>query len=215
MTGRGFGQYCGLARALELVGERWTLLILRDLLAGPRRYTDLVEGLPGVPTNVLSARLKELEAAGIVERQVAPSPRRGVLYSLTDAGQGLQPAIIALAVWGNGQLGEPRPGEFVPPTTLAIALRATFDPAEADGMTATWEIRAPNLVVYAAITDGALMTGDGPAPRTPDLVMTLASDELPTLQVLLASAQRGLFEIDGRPELLEMFARIFTPKHAG
>jgi hypothetical protein len=82
-------------------------------------------------------------------------------------------------------------------------------------MTATWEIRAPNLVVYAAITDGALMTGDGPAPRTPDLVMTLASDELPTLQVLLASAQRGLFEIDGRPELLEMFARIFTPKHAG
>src|ERR1700753_3255900 len=143
MTRRDFGQYCGLARALEIVGERWSLLIVRDLLAGPRRFTDLIDGLPGIPTNVLSTRLKELEGSGIIQRQVAPAPQRGVVYAMTEAGLRLEGAVLTLARWGNSQLGDPRPGEFVPSTTLALTLRATFDHQAAAGLTATWEIRAP------------------------------------------------------------------------
>src|SRR6201986_1603522 len=116
MTRKDFGQYGGLARALEIVGERWTLLIVRELLARPCRYTDLLDDLPGIPTNVLSTRLRELEEAGIAERQIAPAPHRGVLYALTEAGRGLQGAVIALALWGNTRLGEQAPNEFVPPS---------------------------------------------------------------------------------------------------
>src|ERR1700760_3864047 len=131
MAHRDFGQYCGLARALELVGERWTLLIIRGLLPPPCRYTDLLEDLPGIPTNVLSARLKELEEAGIAERRVAPAPQRGVLYAPTEAGQNLQGAVIALALWGNAHLGEQEPNEFVPPSTVLMALRAMLTPGAA------------------------------------------------------------------------------------
>jgi DNA-binding HxlR family transcriptional regulator len=214
MTNRDFGQYCGLARALELVGERWTMLIVRDLLAGPRRFTDLLDGLPGIPTNVLSTRLKELEASGIVERQVAPSPQRGVLYAMTEMGEALQPAIITLAVWGNSQLGEPRPGEFVPATTVAMTMRATFDSTAAEGLTATWELRAPDLIVHAQVIDGALRTGDGPAPVKPDLVMTFKPDDLPTFRALIQAAKGGLVELEGRQRLLATFLRIFAPKQA-
>jgi DNA-binding HxlR family transcriptional regulator len=210
---REFGQYCGLARALELVGERWALLIVRDLAAGPRRFTDLLGGLPGIPTNVLSTRLKELEAAGIVERQIAPSPQRGVLYALTEAGRGLEPAIITLATWGTDQLGEPRPGEFVPATTVALALRAIFNPAAARKLNASWEIHAPgDIVVHAVVSDGILETGDGPAPGKPDLVMTFTPEELPTYRVLIQAAKCGLVKLEGRRKLLDTFLRVFAPQ---
>src|ERR1700761_1032227 len=114
MAHRDFGQYCGLARALELVGERWTLLIIRELLTHTCRYTDLLEDLPGIPTNVLASRLKELEEAGIAERRLAPAPGRGVVYGLTADGQQLEPVVLALARWGNAHLGDKRPGEIVP-----------------------------------------------------------------------------------------------------
>src|SRR5215813_501744 len=212
---REFGQYCGLARALELVGERWALLIVRDLAAGPRRFTDLLAGMPGIPTNVLSTRLKELEASGIVERQIAPPPQRGVVYALTDSGRGLEPAIITLAAWGNGQLGDPRPGEFVPASTVAIALRATFNQAAARRLTASWEIHAPgDVVVYAVVTDGILETGDGPAPVKPDLVMTFSPEELPTYRVLIQAARCGLVKLEGRRKLLDTFLRVFVPQPA-
>src|SRR5215470_12122790 len=112
---RDYKQYCGLARALELVGERWALLIIRDLAVHPRRYTDLLDGLPGIPTNVLSTRLKELEQAGVIERRVAPAPQRGILYALTSDGHDLEPAVHALGRWGASHLGDPRPGEPVTP----------------------------------------------------------------------------------------------------
>src|ERR1700744_5312636 len=105
MTRRDYGQYCGLARALELVGERWTLLIMRELLARPSRYTDLLDDLPGIPTNVLSTRLKELEEAGIAERRVAPAPQRGVLYALTEAGRNLQGGVIVPDLCGHVMTG--------------------------------------------------------------------------------------------------------------
>src|SRR2546423_6072869 len=109
VTSRRYGQFCGLARALELVGERWALLIVRDLLVGARRFTDLRQGLPRIPTNVLADRLKELEQAGIVRRRVLPRPAASVVYELTAYGSELDEVVLRLGLWGAQSLGEPRP----------------------------------------------------------------------------------------------------------
>ena len=90
MVNRTYGQYCGLARALEIIGERWALLIVRDLLVGPRRFSDLRRGLTRIPSNILTARLKEMEQAGVVERRVLPRPAGSVVYELTGHGRGLE-----------------------------------------------------------------------------------------------------------------------------
>jgi DNA-binding HxlR family transcriptional regulator len=214
MTRRDYGQYCGLARALELVGERWTLLIVRELLARPSRYTDLLDDLPGIPTNVLSTRLKELEEGGIVERRIAPAPQRGVLYAPTEAGRNLQGAVIALALWGNTRLGEQEPNEFVPPSSVVMALRATFNSDAARGLTASWEIRTGDAVMHAAVADGQLVTGVGPAPSEPDLVITVLSDEVLTYRAMMQAIKSGPVELTGRRSLLNTFARVFTPPAA-
>src|SRR5690242_10753819 len=99
MTKRGYGQYCGLARAIELVGERWALLIIRDLLVGPKRFSDLRRGIPRIPSNILTDRLKELEDAGLVQRRVLPRPASGVVYELTEYGSDLENAVVALSRW--------------------------------------------------------------------------------------------------------------------
>src|SRR5437763_16877999 len=97
MAGRSYGQFCAIASALDIVGERWTLLIVRELLTGPKRYSDLLDGLPGIPTDTLAARLRRLEDAGFVERQRLPRPGAYKVYALTAAGRGLKSVIAAFA----------------------------------------------------------------------------------------------------------------------
>ena len=203
----------GLGRALELVGERWALLIIRDLTVRPRRYKDLQDGLPGIPTNVLATRLKELEQAGIVERRVAPAPQRGLVYALTATGHDLEPAILTLGRWGATQLGDPRPGEIVTPEAVILNFRAAFNPDAAPSLTASWEIHAPGMVLHFVVTDGKLTAGVGPAPAKPDLVITiqLADDELPAYRALMRAAACGLVELDGRRKLFDVFLRMFAP----
>ncbi|MFE4171499.1 winged helix-turn-helix transcriptional regulator [Streptomyces sp. NPDC056909] len=212
MKRRDFGQHCGLARALELVGERWALLIVRDLTVRPKRYTDLLNGLPGIPTNVLSTRLKELEQAGLVERRIAPAPQRGVLYALTSAGHELEPAVLALGRWGATQLDEPRPGDIVTPESVTMSLRGVFDPDAAAGLTASWEIRSTGLVLHAVVTDGRLEAGVGPAPDKPGLVIAFEPNDhdLPSYRALVQAARCGLVELDGPRALLDTFLRVFT-----
>src|ERR1700736_6026184 len=111
MTMRVYGQYCGFSRALEVVGERWALLIVRDLLVGPKRFTDLQRGLPGIPSNVLTTRLKEFEESGIVLRRVLPRPGRGVAYELTEYGAELEEIVVRLGQWGARAMGDPRADE--------------------------------------------------------------------------------------------------------
>jgi DNA-binding HxlR family transcriptional regulator len=212
---REFGQYCGLARALELVGERWALLIVRDLSVRPRRYTDLLDGLPGIPTNVLSTRLKELEQAGVVERQVAPAPQRGVVYTLTAAGHELEPAILALGRWGSAFLGDPRPEETVTPESVTMVLRASFNKDAAAGLTASWEIHSADIVLHAQVTDGKLDAGPGPAPGGADLVITApVIDGLPSYRNLMQVIKCGLAKVSGQRKLLDTFVRVFTPPAA-
>ena len=118
---RSYAQLCGIATALDVIGDRWTLLVLRDLLLGPLRFGDLVEGLPGIGTNTLAARLKHLEASGVVRRQLLPLPDRGTVYELTPYGHELEPILLALGRWGTKSMGRlpddvvsrsrsPRPG---------------------------------------------------------------------------------------------------------
>ncbi|MGW6928962.1 winged helix-turn-helix transcriptional regulator [Lentzea sp. NPDC054927] len=216
MKRRDFGQYCGLARALELVGERWALLIVRNLVIRPRRYTELQTGLAGIPTNVLATRLKELEQAGIVERQVAPAPQRGVVYALTAVGRELEPAVLALARWGAAQLGEPQPGDVVSPEGMVLNLRAVFQPSQAAGLTACWEIHVRDVVVHAVITSGELTTGLGPAPVTPDLTITAHfADDAPTsYRGIMTMVRDGLVDLSGRKKLLDTFVRVFTVPRA-
>src|SRR3954447_23862520 len=97
---RTYGDRCGIARALDAVGERWALLVVRELLLGPKRFTDLRAGLPGASPNVLAQRLRELEAAGVVERQTLPPPAAAQVYALTARGAALEPVILALGRWG-------------------------------------------------------------------------------------------------------------------
>jgi DNA-binding HxlR family transcriptional regulator len=216
MKRRDFGQYCGLARALELVGERWALLIVRNLVVRPRRYSELQAGLAGIPTNVLATRLKELEQSGIVERRVAAAPARGVVYALTDVGRSLEPALLSLARWGATQLGEPQPGDVVTPEGLVLNLRVVFQPEQAAGLTAAWEIHVRDVVVHAVVADGELTTGLGPAPVAPDLTITatFADDELPSYRAIVAAARDGEVGLTGRRELLDTFLRVFTVPRA-
>ena len=106
MTSRTYDQFCGIARALDLVGERWALLVVRDLILGPKRFTDLRRGLAGIGTNILAARLKELERGGVVRRRTLPPPAASAVYELTDYGRALEGPLLALGRWGALSIGE-------------------------------------------------------------------------------------------------------------
>ncbi|MEU7513489.1 helix-turn-helix domain-containing protein [Streptomyces sp. NPDC042898] len=119
---RSYDQHCAAARALDLVGDRWTLLVVRELLAGPRRYTDLHADLPGVSTDMLAGRLKDMESAGLVTRRRLPPPASASVYELTPRGRDLLPVLRSLAAWGAPDLGEPRPTDAVRAHWYAIPL---------------------------------------------------------------------------------------------
>jgi DNA-binding HxlR family transcriptional regulator len=123
MTGRSYGHYCPVAKTLDLVGGRWTLLIVRELLVGPQRFTDLHAALEGIPRNLLADRLRHLEAHGVVTRQELPPPAARTVYELTGPGQELLPIIGALARWGLTHLPPPEPGEPVNPSLGVLAER--------------------------------------------------------------------------------------------
>ncbi|MBL9103190.1 MAG: transcriptional regulator [Myxococcales bacterium] len=210
MSGRSFGSYCGVARALEVVGERWALLVVRDLLVGPRRFTDLSRGLPKIPSNILSARLKELEQAGVVTRRVLPRPAGSIVYELTDDGRGLEEVVLALGRWGAQRLGERAPDEVVTADSLVMALRTCFVPAAARGLCARWELRCGPIVLHAEVADGALTAGEG-APQGAELVIEttelrgLLAGEVTPAQALAD----GRVKIAGDPRLLDRFVAVF------
>lgn len=158
---RGFGQYSGVARAVERVGERWALLIVRDLLAGARRYSDLKAGLPRIPTNILSDRLKELQESGVIRR--VPTVRGG--YELTALGRALEPVILELERWGWASLGEPGEGELLTADALAVALRAAFRADVARDLPATeYVLHVGGVSLSAIVAAGALdVMAIGPA----------------------------------------------------
>jgi DNA-binding HxlR family transcriptional regulator len=160
---RKFDQYCPVAHALSLVGERWSLLIVRELLHGPKRYTDLSHGLPGIGTNILAARLRELEACGIIEKRTLPPPAASTVYELTEYGAGLREALYALGRWGARTIGPPGPDDELYPEWGVNALPALFNPEAARGLTETYALVVEGDAFSARVVNGALEPSMGTA----------------------------------------------------
>ena len=213
MTERSYEQYCGIARALDLVGERWGLLVVRELILGPKRFTDLARGLPGIGTNILSARLKQLERGGVVRRSVLPPPAASTVYELTEYGRGLEEILLALGRWGARTMGSRRPGQGLRSEWLVVALRAFFRPEAAAGVRETYELRLSDGVFQVRVEEGRLELAPGPAPGA---ALVLETDE-DTLVGLLTGAVEpdqaeaaGLLRVEGGREELGRLLELFS-----
>lgn len=194
-----------------MVGERWALLVVRDLLVGPKRFSDLQRGLPGIPSNILTARLKELEESGIVARRLLPRPSGAVVYELTQAGRELEEPVIALGRWGAQRLGDPRPDEIVTEDSMASALLTTFRPEHASRAKVAYELRLGDITVNAQVRDRKVTVGRGALPN-PDLVIEAG----PRIRALMAqeitpqeALKRKVVRVEGDPKLLTLFAQMF------
>jgi DNA-binding HxlR family transcriptional regulator len=216
MTGRmrTYGQFCGLARALELVGERWSLLIVRDLILGPKRYTELQAGLPKIPPSMLSARLNEMEETGVIRRRIRPDLDAGVVYELTEYGGELDHILLDLGLWGARSLSHPGPDDIFTLDAAILSLYTTFQSDAAAGVQVNYEIRHHDtMILHALIDDGALKVAEG---HYPDADLIIKTEEGPALldviggHVSAAEAVRsGKVWIDGDLADLELFGRLF------
>lgn len=212
MTTRSYNQYCGLAYALDLVGERWTLLIIRELMAGPRRFTDLFHGLPGISTNLLTERLKNLEQYELIHRRTLPPPAATTVYELTPLGRSLETVLIEMGKWGN---------QFIPPvrgkasllhaSSYALTLKTNFRAEQAYGLDETYQLHIDNEVLHVHVLDGTLSVQQGEA-RSADLRIYTSID---TYVALLMgqydhehALRSGLLRIEGELELLERFIQL-------
>ncbi len=210
---RKFDQYCPVAHALSLVGERWSLLIVRELLHGPKRYTDLTHGLPGIGTNILAARLRDLEESGIVQKRTLPPPAASTVYELTEFGAGLREALYALARWGARTIGPPGPDDELYPEWGMNALPALFDANAAHGLTETYALVVDGDAFTARVVDGSLEATMG-AAKDADVVVevsmetffALASGELAPRNAV----KSGRAKVQGTPEALERCFQVLS-----
>ena len=210
---RGYGQYCAVASALDVVGERWTLLIVRDLFLGPKRYTDLRAGLPGIATDLLTARLRTLEGAGLVQRRTLPRPAPASVYELTERGRLLGPALRALAQVGFTFLDDPDDDTHMPPDRLVIALRAAYDAAAVAEHRATYQLELAGESFAIAVRGEEIDIRPGAAP---DADLALRTEPI-TLTRLLRGVARvddaragGRLEVEGHPSRFEDFLAAFA-----
>ena len=209
MGAREYGQFDGITRAVELIGERWALLIVRDLLVGPRRYGELAAGLPRIPSNILATRLKELQAAGVIRR----APRsRVIIYELTPYGRELEPVVLSLGAWGFKAIGDPRDEQIITPDAMTITLRSAFRESVAMCLPATAYATRLGSTELLIRVDGATLDvarGEGP--------VDLAFSAGPSIHRLLsgrlapdhAIASGEVEVLRGRSELLGRFVRTF------
>ncbi|MFI9455432.1 winged helix-turn-helix transcriptional regulator [Amycolatopsis sp. NPDC052450] len=213
MTARTYGQFCGLARALEIIGERWSLLVIRDLVLGPKRFDELQHGLPKIPTSILSTRLNELERHGVVQRRVLSQLDAGVVYELTEYGNDLDQILLQLGLWGARSLTDPAADDLFTLDAAILSLYTTFQPDAGRGIQCSFELHyGDQMIVHAVIDDGAVTAGEGPLPE-PDLVieprgpvvLKLLNGELDAASALTC----GAVAVKGDPAMLELFTRLF------
>lgn len=209
MSNRSYNQYCGLAYALDIVGERWTLLIIRELMAGPRRFTDLMSGLPGISTNLLTERLKSLEQQDILIRRTLPPPAGSIVYELTRVGLALEKTLLEFGKWGS---------QFVPPSmdgalllnvgSYALTLKTFFRPEQARGIDETYELRVDHEVLHVRIHDGKVDVQQGAALKPDAIFQTDIASYMAFLQKRFQAAEavaRGIIEVEGDPTALGRF----------
>ncbi len=213
MSTRRYRHHCGLAHSLNLVGERWALLVVRELLSGPARYTDLLDGLPGVGTNQLANRLKELEEAGLVQRRALPPPAASTVYELTEDGRDLEVAVLALTRFGTRRLTPGvQPDQVFRPRWAALALRARGAGEVCPGThEARYEVRVEDEVWHEVVGDGQVHTGAGPLAGADLTVVTdgMTAYELATGRLTLGAAlESGAVRTTGPSEAVRQWAAL-------
>ena len=208
---RTYGDQCGVARALDLVGERWALLVVRELLFGPKRFTDLRNGLPNLSPDVLSQRLRDLEAAGILRRRMLDPPAATRVYELTERGRELEGVLIELGRWGTSAPFPSDDADFGP-DSMVLALKTVFDPARADALDASYELRLGGDRFAIEVHDGELSLERG-AVKEPDAVIEAETGVLAELlwrgRSLDDSLAAGEVTIEGSKRLASRFLRLF------
>jgi DNA-binding HxlR family transcriptional regulator len=210
-TKRTYDDGCAAAHALDLVGERWALLVVRELLLGPKRFTDLRAGLPHASPNVLSERLRGLEEVGIVRRRRLPPPAASKIYELTAWGEELEPVIIRLGRWGARSPSKPADAPLGV-DSLILSLRTMFDPVVAGDLEATYELIMGEARFSAEVSRGDFEVVRGGAER-PDAIVEADSNSLAGLiygGLSLSEALRsGEVKIEGDEEAVEHFLELF------
>jgi DNA-binding HxlR family transcriptional regulator len=211
-TMRTYCDGCAAAHALDLVGERWALLVVRELLLGPKRFTDLRAGLPGVSPNVLAQRLRELERAGVVRREKLPPPAASRVYELTEWGEELEPIITQLGRWGARSPSMSHDAA-IGVDSIVLALRTMFDPRAAEGLEASYELRLGEDRFRVVVAEGRFEVVRGGAER-PDATIEAAPDTLRALvfhgRPLAEALRSGDVEIDGDESAAARFLSLFA-----
>lgn len=214
---RSYAQLCGIATALDVVGDRWALLIVRDLMFGPLRFGDLVEGLPGIGTNTLTVRLKQLESAGVVHRRLLPAPDRATGYELTAYGHELEPILMALGRWGTRSMGR-LPAELAARSRWLVAgMLAFHDTDHRAAAPTTWELRLTDGP-FTVRAEGAEVSIAAGAPDRPDHRITVADGALHLMltgrlapAAAVATGACTVSDPQALPTLLELFAFPAAP----
>ncbi len=203
---RSYRQYCALARALDVIGDRWTLLIVRELgLGGPARYTDLQRGLPGIATNLLADRLKEMEDAGIVRREAAPPPVATTLFHLTERGEELAPVLLALGRWGSDLMGEMDDDDEFRSQWLRYPIERLLTDGAPAKAPVTIELHTGDQPMTVEVDAGTVRARPGTADE-PDVVLTGRPDVivgLLTHRIDLRAARRRGLRVEGDVEALQ------------
>ena len=213
MSERRYQQYCALARALEVAGDRWTLLIVRELAPGARRFSDLIDGLPGISRPLLTERLRGLERDGIVGRRELPPPAARHVYELTDDGRDLAAALGPLIAWGARRLGDRDPGQSFRPRWPTLGMVALADRDAAKGVRETYQFLVDGSAFYFTVDDGAIELHDGQAQEP---AVTWKTDEDTWAAIaggkLTASSATagGALTITGDPKAADRLRRIFS-----
>jgi DNA-binding HxlR family transcriptional regulator len=210
---RSYDEYCAVAKSLDVVGDRWTLLIVRELaLQGPCRYTDLRNGLPGIATNLLADRIRELEHAGVVFREEAPPPIATTLFRLTPRGVQLLPVLKDLTRWGLPLMTEQAPRDAVRSRWLAWAIELMLDDREPERPPVTIELRTGDQPIVIETRDGAIHTHLGPA-ENPNATLTGAPRQVLGLllgMIELDDAKANGLGYEGDPDTLDRIRGLTT-----
>jgi DNA-binding HxlR family transcriptional regulator/putative sterol carrier protein len=207
-----YEQYCALARALDVAGGRWTLLIVRELAPGPRRFTDLVDGLPGISRKLLTERLRALERDGLIARQELPPPSARQVYELTDDGRDLAHAMGPLIAWGVRRIGERKPADSFRARWPAVAMAGLADREAARGVSETYQYRVGGSAFHFTVDDGSIRLHDGEA-ENPAVVLTTDEEtwvDIASGKTRFSSATAaGALDVAGDPQAVKRLRRIF------
>jgi DNA-binding HxlR family transcriptional regulator len=212
MTGkRGYGQFCGLAAGLDIVGERWTLLIIRELMVGPVRFTELVENLPGIGPNLLAERLRMLTEHGVIAHGPVAGDGRGKLYQLTELGQELRGPLVGLAKWGMGFLDDGDSSGVVRAEWSFLAVQAMIVEDQIPDVAEVYEFRVGDHVFAIEVRGGAVTFHRGPVPL-PDLTITSDPDTFVRIAARMITPFDALvtgdIKIVGEPDTIRRCSRM-------